>query len=209
MLSGFVMAGLSGEVVDGFDIQATIDNINLDIRSDFILAPHFNAVFNRAADDLWSEVERQLRSGTYNPSLPITMSVPKAGWFSRPGSILSPSDRLVYQALADNLLEVVEAALDRTRAFSQIPSDEEDEYFVSASESWGDFQQRVQEICAASNYMIKADVSHYFERVPQHHLINLLNAAGCPGAISNLLEEIFLSFQQRNSFGIIQGVYRR
>ena len=207
MVHEFVMAGLSGQVIDGFDINATIENIKLDIRSDFVLAPHFNAVFNRAANDLWSEVEHQLRSGSYNPSLPITMSIPKAGWFSRPGSILNPSDRLVYQALADNLQDVVETALDRTRAFSQIPSAAEDEYFVSASESWGNFQQRVQKICASSNYMIKADVSHYFERVPQHHLINLLNSAGCPSAISNLLEEVFLSFQQRNSFGIIQGVY--
>ena len=54
---------------------------------------------------------------------------------------------------------------------------------------------------------MKADVANYFERIPQHHLINLMIASGSVPEATRLLEEIFLAFQERNSFGIIQGVF--
>ncbi|PJE27384.1 Retron-type reverse transcriptase [Pseudooceanicola antarcticus] len=201
------MPGLSGEVIDRLAPDRAIKNIQLDIRSDFILAPHFNAIFNRASDDLWSELEGQLRSGNYNPVIPLTMNVPKEGWFSRPGSILAPLDRLAYQLISDDLMPKLEEALDRNRTFSHFPSPHADEYFISNSETWEKFQERVQAICSENRYVIKADISHYFERLPQHHLINLMNAAGAKPETTKLLEEILLAFQQRNSFGIIQGVY--
>ncbi len=46
-----------------------------------------------------------------------------------------------------------------------------------------------------------------FERLPQHHLVNLMAAASCAPEVVGLLEEMMLAFRERNSFGIIQGVY--
>jgi hypothetical protein len=34
-------------------------------------------------------------------------------------------------------------------------------------------------ICDESEFILKADISNYFERLPQHHLVNLMAAAGC------------------------------
>jgi hypothetical protein len=135
------------------------------------------------------------------------MSVPKERFFTRPGSILRPFDRFLYQALVDHILDEIEGSLDRQRAFSHVPSSLNGQMFVSNRECWDRFQERVAEICAESEFVLKADISHYFERLPQHHLVNLMSTAGCAPEVVNLLEEMMLAFRERNSFGIIQGVY--
>jgi hypothetical protein len=201
------MPGLDRKIVQQIDHNVVIAHVKADIRSDFILAPHYNAIFNRAGDALWEQLKQQLTAGTYQPELPITMSVPKERFFTRPGSILRPADRFLYQALVGNVIDELEGGLDRERAFSHVPSEENDQMFKPNHESWERFQSRVAEICNSSQFVLKADISHYFERLPQHHLVNLMSAAGCAQEVVSLLEEMMLAFRERNSFGIIQGVY--
>lgn len=63
-------------------------------------------------------------------------------------------------------------------------------------------------LCASEGYIVvKADIANYFERIPQHHLVNLMSAARCPPEVVNLLEEMLLAFKGRNSFGILQGMF--
>lgn len=201
------MPGLDKKIIAQINHESVIAHVKADIRSDFILAPHYNAIFNRASDDLWDQLKQQLRTGTYQPELPITISVPKERFFTRPGSILRPADRFMYQALIDNVIDKLEEGLDRNRSFSHIPSDEEGQVFQPNHESWERFQTRVAEICERSEFILKADISNYFERLPQHHLVNLMAAAGCTPEVVNLVEEMMLAFRERNSFGIVQGVY--
>lgn len=201
------MPGLDQKLIAQIDHTRVLEHIKTDIRSDFILAPHYNAIFVNAGDALWTRLRDLLKAGTYNPELPLCMSVPKERWFTRPGSILQPFDRFLYQALADNVAPILEAQLDRTRSFSQILSQKEGVLFEPAHESWEKFQDKVSKICKQGHYIVKADISNYFERIPQHHLINLMTAAGCPGEVVNMLEEMLLSFQERDSSGIVQGVY--
>ncbi|WP_420563782.1 reverse transcriptase domain-containing protein [Thalassobaculum sp.] len=201
------MPGLDRSIIRAIDHDSVIAHLKSDIRSDFILAPHYNAVINRSGDDLWEQLKQQLAAGTYQPELPVTMSVPKERFFTRPGSILRPADRFLYQALVDHVMDELEESLDRQRSFSHIPSDDEGQMFEPNHVSWEHFQDRIAEICDHSSFILKADISHYFERLPQHHLVNLMTAAGCVPEVVNLLEEMMLAFRERNSFGIIQGVY--
>ncbi len=201
------MPGLDRRLIAQINHESVIAHVKADIRSDFILAPHYNAIFNQAGDELWDQLKQQLRAGTYQPELPITMSVPKERFFTRPGSILRPSDRLMYQALVDNISDRLEEGMDRSRSFSHVPSDEEGQMFKPNHGSWERFQQQIAQICSESEFVLKADISNYFERLPQHNLVNLMSAAGCAPEIVNLLEEMLLAFRERNSFGIIQGVY--
>lgn len=201
------MPGLDATIVRNIDHASVIAHVKSDIRSDFILAPHYNAIFNRAGDALWDNLRRQLLSGNYQPELPVTMSVPKERFFTRPGSILQPSDRFMYQALIDSVMDNIENALDRDRSFSHIPSSKSDQMFSPNHLSWEKFQRKIEEICDESKFILKADISNYFERLPQHHLVNLMSSAGCKPEVVSLLEEMMLAFRERNSFGIIQGVY--
>jgi hypothetical protein len=206
-LGALAVPGLDRKVISQIEPGNVIAHVKADIRSDFILAPHYNAVINRASDALWEQLKQQLSAGTYQPELPITMSVPKERFFTRPGSILQPRDRFLYQALVDVVMDKLEGSLDRQRSFSQVPSRAPGQMFEPNHESWKRFQDRIAEICEEREYILKADISHYFERLPHHHLVNLMAAAGCAPEVVGLLEEMMLAFRERNSFGIIQGLY--
>ena len=201
------MPGLDKQILDAIDYEKVIERIKLDIRSDFIWAPHYKVIFAEAGEDLWLQLKKSLASGSYKPALPHVISVPKKSGFTRPGSILNPFDRFVYQALIDQMSEILEDNINRDRCFGGVLSDDPCRMFVPENESYAKFQNKVSELCEGSAYMIKADISNYFERIPQHSLVNLTSTAGCPGEIVNLLQEMLLDFRERKSFGIIQGLY--
>lgn len=201
------MPGLDKKVLDAIQPKEVLQRIKIDTRTDFILAPHYNAVFVNAGLQLWERVREQLRAGTYEPSMPHTISVPKERGFTRPGSILSPMDRFVYQALIDVASPALESQLDRTRTYSHVLSSTPEAMFEDAHVSWTQFQSAVGAMCQQEGFVVKADIANYFERLPQHHLVNLMSAAQCSSEVVNLIEELLLAFQQRNSFGIVQGVF--
>lgn len=70
-------------------------------------------------------------------------------------------------------------------------------------------QNALQTRCQDTNFpiVIKTDVASYFERIYQHNLINLLRSSGCDSRIANFLEDELLKFTNRNSHGILQGMF--
>ena len=200
------MPGLDHSILNSFQKDIAFNRISEDIRSDFILSPHYNAIFTKAGDEIWGETISQLSSGNYHPGLPYTISVPKGRGFTRPGSILDPVDRIVYQLLADSIAQELEDQLDRNRVHSY-QFNNSPEMYTKKHVSWNNFRSSVNEICEANDFILKLDIAHYFQSLPQHHLINLITSSGINGSIKNLLEEMLLSFQERDSFGIIQGVF--
>ena len=200
------MPGLDQIVVQDIDWSNAARNIVLDVRSDFILSPHFDAIYNKCSEQLIEKTTQALRSGGYQPRMPITFSVPKGNFLTRPGSILEPQDRLVHQALIERALPQIEENMDRNRAFSHIP-DGENALFRPSHEGWDAFQVKVKQISDDSQFILRADIANYFETIPQHAVINLLSSSGVQREIVSLLEEQLLSFQERTSTGIIQGIY--
>ncbi|MFC1885308.1 reverse transcriptase domain-containing protein [Thermodesulfobacteriota bacterium] len=201
------MPGLDKKILDTIDPARVNERVMIDLRTDFILAPHYNAIFVNAGEEVWARVQELLRSGNYQPGMPHTISVPKERGFTRPGSILSPLDRFVYQALIDAVSPQIEQQLDRSRAFSHVLAHKNRGMFEPAHESWEKFQEKIAGLCETAGFIVKADIANYFDRIPQHHLINLMSAAKCAPEVVNLMEEMLLAFQERDSFGIIQGVF--
>lgn len=205
------MPGLDNTILEQLDPELALGRILTDVNSDFILAPHFSAVYANVGLDLWNDVSVTLRRGNYEPELPINIEVPKPSGLTRPGSILVPRDRLIYQALVDFVAPIAESQLDRERVFSQVlrNTDPDFEMFEASHIAWGNFQSSISTYCQDGNYThaIKADVASFFERLYQHNLVNLLRSCGCPGGAINLLEELLLSWMERDSHGIIQGIF--
>jgi hypothetical protein len=203
------MPGLDRTVLDTLDPALAIRRIRTDVRSDFILAPHFSAVYANASDELWDEVRSQLSAGTYEFGLPITVDVPKASGLTRPGSILLPPDRLVYQLLVDAVAPAADEELDREQVFSQqlLSDDPRGLMFSPSDQAWREYQERVSELCADHPFVVRADVASFFERLNQHYLINLLEGAGANRSAVKLLEQALLAFAEKDSYGIIQGVF--
>ena len=204
------MTGLDPTIVSALDHTLALQRIQNDVRSDFIIAPHYSSVYTNIGNELWDEVERDLRSGNFNPGPPITIDVPKSNGLTRPGSILLPKDRLVYQLLVDFVAPTAEENLDRNRVFSNVLIDPPDpRMFSSSSDNWSNMRNEIRAYCESDDihFAIKADIACFFERLYQHNLINLLHSCGCNTNAVKLLERLLSAWMEKDSHGILQGMF--
>lgn len=132
------MPGLDSSLIHRINYQQAIDRIANDINSDFIFAPHYSAIYKYANNELWEKLKTDLISGNYNPQLAINIEVPKKSGLTRPGSILNPIDRLLYQVIIDEMVVCIEKSIDREKVFSNEYdlSSTEGRMFTSASEKY-------------------------------------------------------------------------
>src|SRR5690349_20392906 len=135
------MPGLDSDVIKSLNAKRAVGRINTDVQTDFILAPHYSAVYAHAGDELWESEKEALSSGRFEPELPTVIDVPKRSGLTRPGAILSPIDRFVYQAIIDLIAPIGETQLDRSRVFSNVllKRDPGHQMFEASHLSWNKF----------------------------------------------------------------------
>ncbi len=216
--------GLEKRYLDAIDWELAIQRISNDIRSDFIFAPHIRYILRQKKDNLIDLVKGELSSGKYIPSLPVTIEVPKSSCikissqpprpgpnYSRPGSILMPKDRLVYQIISDEAAEIISKKTDKNRSYSHILDAENPEkMFRPTRVCWDAFQQDMRKKTSKERvkYVLKIDIANFFGSINQHTLVNVLADAGLKKPFVERLENILTSFSgDRSSRGIIQGVF--
>jgi hypothetical protein len=165
-----------------------------------------------------------LAKGKFAPGVPITIEVPKSfrikvggpakrlgPSFSRPGSILRPSDRILYQVLADQAAPAVKAKTDESRSFGHRLADgTSDAMFLPTRKCWGDLQNAIRPHVEneGHRYILRLDVADYFGSINQHTLVNTLMDNGYPSELVKSFEAVLLKYtDQRSSRGILQGMY--
>jgi hypothetical protein len=80
--------GLDTAVLTRIDWPLARERVIHDLRSDFIYAPHLSFIYSEAGDELIAFLDRELRSGTFSPGVPLTIEtrvVTRAGAGSRFG----------------------------------------------------------------------------------------------------------------------------
>jgi hypothetical protein len=215
--------GFAPDLLDGVDWELARSRVMYDAKSDFILAPHLSAIFSHAFSELKNLMESDLRDGRYAPGIPITIDVPKTSraavrgsnhfgpTFTRPGSILFPKDRLLYQIIADGAAPIVEKTQDRSRSFShQMTGPPDAQMFSPQRVCWQKMQTQLREICNSRQFefAINGDISNYFQTINQHILVNYLRDLKLHGSYVNALERLLLNFStERSSRGILQGLF--
>lgn len=217
--------GLDGVLVDKLDWKRALERVSHDLRSDFIWAPHVRFLYKRLGNDLVKLVQSELKSGTFHPGIPLTIEVPKSfrikvggthsqrlgPSFTRPGSVLPPKDRLLYQLIADEAAQIVEDKTDKARSFShRLAGEGDDAMFLSTRKCWSELQKALKAHASneAAKYILRVDVADYFGSINQHTLINALKGHGFDSSLSERLERMLLSYTgQRSSRGILQGLY--
>lgn len=151
--------GLDGAAMSKINWNLALARVSHDLRSDFIYAPHIGFIYAKAGAELIQEVQGALASGKYSPGLPVTIEVSKSfrirvavkpdrlgPSFSRPGSILLPYDRLLYQALADQAASIVGRKTDHSRSFShQLAVPGSASMFVPTRTCWNALQTALLE----------------------------------------------------------------
>ena len=185
------MVGLNPEIISSLDKEKAIGRVLTDISSDFIFAPQYKLIFEVIADDLWDQLIGQLKSGTFHPDSLITSEVPKPSGMTRPGSILYPSDRLLYQAISDYLGPTVDKQLDGSRVFSYrlLASDPSFQMFQSRGDSYEEFKTAITNNaeCDQFTHAATVDITSYFVRVNHHVLENLLTESQVPQGLITVL----------------------
>lgn len=217
--------GLDATFVKKIDWTLALKRISQDVRTDFIHAPHISAIYAQAGEALVEQVKHDLKAGAYRCGEPVTVEVPKTFRiavadgkgnvfgpnYSRPGSILLPSDRLFYQALADQAALVIDQATDHDRSFSHRLGDANSPAMFHSSRScWNELQEINREHARTKGvkFALRVDIANYFGSLNQHKLINVLIDRGYPTSLANKLEELLLGYTgERNSRGILQGMY--
>lgn len=206
------MSPLTAIPTGTLDYHQAVRRVRSDLSTDFIPAPHLEAIYRHGADDLVAHVEGLSAGGLLEPQLPLKMEIPKRSGLTRPGAILGPVDRLVYQAVADALAPEIERQTDRTRTFSHVlrSPDPSDLMFERRAASYARLTAAIAaQVNASGNaaHVIKADVANYYEHITQHNLINLLDAVGCDQTVTSLLERLLSAWTERKSYGIPQGMF--
>lgn len=217
--------GLDPALVKKIDWELAQKRILSDIKSDFVFAPHFAAVYIHSFDKLKNELRRLLKDGNFAIGFPITLDVPKVATcymhrskrigpnFTRPGSILYPKDRLLYQILADQIAPIINKNTDVKRSFSHqlLKDDPDGKMFIPTRYCWNKMQSSVSKLVKSKKYptILKSDVANYFANINQHTLVNDLEDYGVSAPVKKCLEKMLTHFTggERSSRGIIQGVY--
>jgi Reverse transcriptase (RNA-dependent DNA polymerase) len=216
--------GMDLSEVSAADWNLAVQRIIHDLRSDFIYAPHIGFIYRKVDQELVEIVKRELKDGQYKPGLPLTLEVPKSHRirvnvnpprmgpaYSRPGSILLPKDRLLYQILADKAGPIIEAKTDQSRSFShRLEDGDGPSMFKPTRVCWGELQKALRRHSAdkKNKYVLKIDVANFFGSLNQHKMINVLADAGYPPKYLGRLEALLTAYTgERSSRGIIQGIY--
>lgn len=217
--------GIDPSLLKKIDFDLAIKRIRNDVRSDFIFAPHFSLIYHFAHEELVDFLKKSLKSGTHNVSIPITIDVPKTFTcslqetsrdgpnFTRPGSILYPLDRLLYQVLADQIAPTIDKNSDKSRSYSHhlVMDDKDGVMFVPNRKCWNDMHTQVEQLIATEKYpvVLKMDIANFFMSINQHRLVNDLEHYGVGPEIVSCLEKLLTQFTggERSSRGILQGIY--
>ena len=77
--------------------------------------------------------------------------------------------------------------------------------FEPEQKSWEKLHKKLRKLSIRSGFFVKADVAHYFERIPQHHLVALMRNSGCEPRILNLIEELFWHFASATPLAFFKG----
>ena len=174
-----------------------------------IYAPHFSAIFAKIPDEVWDMLERDLKSGQFEPSLPVTLR-----YLSRADS----ADRVVYiihlidfstKFVDHTSAPVGEKQIDRKRVFSNVLIEDDNNFqmFRPHSETYSEMKTVISRLGSEPSikHVLRTDVTSFFERIYHHNLINFLDSAGCDKRAVRALEKALFAWTQKDSHGIIQG----
>lgn len=185
--------GLDGELLKQLDFDLALKRVLEDRKSDFIYAPHIWLVLHKCKEELKSELISALKSGKFFFGRPITIEVPKAGYvsvkgskrhgpsYTRPGSILPPLDRVMYQLMADAAAPIADQVLDTSRTFGYILDRKKPErMFLPSGASYKQFRSALEKHSAnkTHKYILKVDIANCFSSINQHILVNELEGYG-------------------------------
>jgi hypothetical protein len=150
-------------------------------------------------------LEAAARATTGRCDAAAELEVPKTPMLTRPVVLLSPEDRVAYEAVVDALIPLIEGALT-PRVYSSRAATRGAYVFQKATRQWLRWHRRVhKEVQAGSPWVAKTDLTAYFESVDHAILLGELAALGAPTAVVATLRKFLEAWSRTRGRGLPQG----
>jgi hypothetical protein len=188
--------------------RATLGHVRRDAVPDVLGWLDYNLIWNTWRDSL----EAALDADIYSPQPARVFDVPKDGYVTRPMAILTPSDRVLYEAIADLIAPSIDPVLPDCVYSSRMIRRDGVPVRRAASRrgAWLRFQRAALELHYSRPYafMLSTDVTSYFEYVELTLLLEDLRDPhlGISADTLGLLDRFLKSIQASSDiWGLPQG----
>jgi hypothetical protein len=115
-------------------------------------------------------------SAAYTPNETARLHIPKANFTLRDCINLHPIDRVVYQALIDKLITLIDPKLTQAAFSHRLRAPTDKWMFRNSIEQWRAFEVALREglTAARESWVVVTDLSQYYENINFHKLIRHL-----------------------------------
>jgi excisionase family DNA binding protein len=136
---------------------------------------------------------------------PMHVSVPKSPLFVRQGIDLSLSDRLAYQAVVREIESYTDPRLS-DRAFATRPRDRNQRRHAGGTQPWLNWKRATRDALETCHgWLIKTDMTAYFDFIEHRKLFQLLQEAQVPDALLKPLRAMLRTWSPAKERGLPQG----
>lgn len=199
------------EQIERLDFEKALRRVKYDSRYDFIQFPVELTVFEEFADDNLQQIIDTIKQEQYVVEGLRRIWVPKRNFFLRPGSIPHIDDRVLFQALVDNIAELLEQQLiplNEEVVFSSRLNEDPNSarFFRHPKDLWLAFKNKAIKFCKEEdiNFVLISDIASYFENIDLRLLTDTVSAAGVSPVISDSIRQILLRWANGRTRGLPQ-----
>jgi retron-type reverse transcriptase len=199
------------EIIDDLDFNLAFRRIKHDAQHDFLQLPIEISIFENFLEDNIKFLKDAIKQDTFTIKSLRKIWVPKRGFFLRPGAIPHVEDRLLFQALIDNIAPLLEAQLppmDEQAVFSSRlhPNHRNENMFRHPRDLWLAFKKKAVEYCDLPevHHVMSSDIASYFENIDLRLLNDTLVSSSVNPTYTEAVRQILSTWANGRTRGLPQ-----
>jgi Reverse transcriptase (RNA-dependent DNA polymerase) len=172
------MAGFSDDVIARLDLDAAKKSVLKAASQEDIPDIINSSDYGSNWDDEKTQICEQLKAGTYIPTTPYVVEVPKRSLASRPIAVLSMRDRVVFEASMQVLAPTIDGTLSDNVKSARLDRSKERHQPRPQVAAWVGFQKSGIDLAshAAVTCLLSTDITSYFEFIDLNVLFTSLRS---------------------------------
>ncbi len=199
------------QLIDRLNFQRAFRRVKHDSEYDFIQFPIELRIFEDKFDENIDFLKSSIKQGNYSVKSLRKIWVPKRNYLLRPGSIPALEDRIIFQALIDEIAPLLEAhvipmAEEVVYSSRLHSSDNSERMFLHPRDLWLSFKDKAIEYSKSSeiNFVLLTDIASYFENIDLRLLIDTVNSAGVSPDFTDAVRRILSIWANGRTRGLPQ-----
>jgi retron-type reverse transcriptase len=199
------------DISGDLDFARAFRRVKYDSRYDFLRFPVEFILFEHYFEENIKHLRESIQQENYFVKDLRKIWVPKRGYFLRPGSLPHLEDRVLFQAVIDNIAASLEELLppfDQQVVFSSRLSQDPDSkcMFRNLRSLWIQFQSKAASFCEDStvNHVLQADIASYFENIDLRLLADTLSSSGISPIYIEVIQQILSKWANGRTRGLPQ-----